>query len=137
MTNLSRVATNLGATSISNNASCTSTARVSSSQTICVQFEEACRCKFPAKEMRGSRRVAPVGREGEKQVSGGGGNPFKDAIAFKTISFHDQFISHQPNGPHSYKENDTPGDVREGCGVFMGGHLLKPTECVAAIEIVG
>ena len=66
MTNLSRVATNLGATSISNNASCTSTARVSSSQTICVQFEEACRCKFLAKEMRGSRRVAPVGREGEK-----------------------------------------------------------------------
>ena len=94
MINLSRAATNPGATSVSNNASCTSTARVSSSRIIYVQFEEACRWRFPAKEMRGSRRVAPVGREDEKQVNGGGGNPFKDAIAFKANFFHDQFISH-------------------------------------------
>ena len=36
MINLSRAATNLGATSVSNNASCTSTTQVSSSRTICV-----------------------------------------------------------------------------------------------------
>ena len=87
--------------------------------------------------MRGSRRVAPVGREGEKQVNGGGGDLFKDAIAFKANSFHDQFISHRPNGPYSHREDNTLGDVREGCGVFMGGHLFKPTKCVAAVEIVG
>lgn len=61
--------------------------------------------------MCGFGRVTHVGGKGVKEIGGGGGNLFKDAIAIKASAFHDQFISRRPNGPHSHREDDTPGNV--------------------------
>lgn len=64
--------------------------------------------------MRGFGRVTHVSRKGVKDIDGDGGNLFEDAIAVKASAFHEQFISRQPNGPHSHKEDDTPRNVGKG-----------------------
>ena len=45
------------------------------------------------------------------------------------------FLTNQMD--HKTTGKTTYGDVRLGCGVLMGGHLFKPTECVAVVKIVG
>lgn len=73
--------------------------------------------------MCGFGRVTHVGGKGVKEIGGGGGNLFEDAIAIKASAFHDQFISRRPNGPHATGKMTHQG-MLEGCRVIVGDHLL-------------